>query len=123
MPQRECTKTKVKITRPQKRITLPIEMEKYQEIVDDRHAYREWINEMIDQHPELFPAAIQAGYVLHDERGSDKLEGIRLRRICLKTRDIEGKKQVFTIVPSGVMPYLVEYTDEVEKALFLRRFN
>lgn len=66
MPQRECTKSKVKVTRPQKRITLPIEMEKYQ--------------------------------------------------------DIEGKKQVFTIVSIGVMPYLVGYTDEVEKALFLRRF-
>jgi hypothetical protein len=123
MPQRECTKTKVKITSPQKRITLPIELEKYQEIVDDCCAYRKWVDEMIDQHPELFPAAIQGGYTLHDERGSDKLEGIRLRRICLKTRDVEGKKQAFTIAPSGVMPYLVGYTDEVEKALFLRRFD
>ncbi len=67
--------------------------------------------------------AIQEGYTLHDERGSDKLKGIRLRRICLKARDVEGKKQVFTIAPSGVMPYLVGYTDEVEKALFLRRFD
>jgi hypothetical protein len=123
MPQRKCTKTKVKITSPVKRITLPIEMQRYYEIVDDCRAYRKWVDEMIVKHPELFPKRISAGYSLHDERASVKLEGVRLRRICLKARDSEGKKQVFTLVPSGVMPYLVGYTDEVEKALFLRRFD
>lgn len=123
MPQRKCTKTKADITNPCKRITLPISMETYREIIGNGRAYREWIDEMIVQHPELFPVAIKNGYTLHDERGSDKLEGFRLRRICLKTRDEEGKKQVFTIAPSGVMPYLVGYTDEVDKALFLRGFD
>jgi hypothetical protein len=51
------------------------------------------------------------------------MAGIRLRRICLKQYDGAGKKQVFTIAPSGVMPYQVGYTDAVEKALFLRRFD
>jgi hypothetical protein len=123
MPQRQCTKTKGEVTSPCKRITLPITMEKYDEIIGNGSAYREWIDEMIIQHAELFPEAIRDGYSLHDERGSDKLEGIRLRRICLKKRDAQGKKQVFTIAPSGVMPYLTGYTDEVEKALFLRRFD
>ena len=98
-------------------------MERYREIVDDHGDYRKWVDEMIIQYPELFPAAITGGYTLHDERGSEKLDGVRLRRICLKTRAAEGKKQVFTIAPSGVMPYLVGYTDAVEKALFLRRFD
>jgi len=123
MPQRQCTKTKAIITSPIKRITLPIPMEKYREIVDDCPAYRKWVDEMIVEHPELFPQAIGAGYTLHDERASDKLEAVRLRRICLKVRDPEGKKQVFTIAPSSVMPYFVGYTDDVEKALFLRRFD
>jgi len=123
MPQRECTKTKAKVTSPCKRITLPIEMETYHKIVGNVKDYRQWVDEMVAQHPELFPTAIKAGYILHDERGSEKLDNMRLRRICLKTRDAEGKKQVFTIAPSGVMPYLVGYTDEVEKALFLRRFD
>jgi len=123
MPQRKCTKTKAVIASPIKRITLPITMEKYREIVDDCSAYRKWVDEMIAKHPELFPQAIGTGYTLHDERVSDKLEGVRLRRICLKARDTEGKKQVFTIAPSGVMPYFVGYTDDVEKALFLRRFD
>jgi hypothetical protein len=41
----------------------------------------------------------------------------------LKARDAEDKQQVFTIAPSGIMPYFVDMTDEIEKALFLRRFD
>jgi hypothetical protein len=78
---------------------------------------------MIAQHPELFPQAIAGGYTLHDDRSSSKLTDIRLRRICLRECTAEGKKQVFTIAPSGVLPYQVGYTDDVEKALFLRRFG
>jgi hypothetical protein len=123
MPQRESTKTKTKVTRPQKRITLPIEKERYNEIVDDCQSYRNWLDEMIIKHPELFPKNISDGYVLHDDRSSVKLEGFRLRRICLKAHDVMGKKQVFTIAPSAIMPYFVGMTDEIEKALFLRRFD
>ena len=122
MPQRKCIKEKVIVTSPVKRITLPITVEKYQEIVADCCAYRKWVDQMIVEYPELFPKAIGLGYSLHDDRVSGKLEDVRLRRICLKARDHEGKKQVFTIAPSGVMPYCVGYTDDVEKALFLRRF-
>lgn len=123
MPQRQCTKTKANSASPHKRITLPIRMEEYRKIIHDCHAYRQWVDAMIVAHPELFPKTIGAGYSLHDERTSEKLEGVRLRRICLKARDRQGKKQVFTLAPSGVMPYSVGYTDEVEKALFLRRFD
>jgi hypothetical protein len=123
MPQRESTKTKTKVARPEKRITLPIETERYNEIVADCQAYRKWLDEMIAKHPELFPENICAGYILHDERGSTKLAGVRLRRICLKAHDASGKQQVFTIAPSGILPYFVGLTDEIEKALFLRRFD
>jgi len=123
MPQRNCTKTKADIIRANKRITLPLTMEKYQEIVGNHRAYRKWIDEMIAQYPELFPKEIVGGYTLHDERASEKMEGVRLRRISLNARDGAGKKQVFTIAPSGVMPYFAGYTDDVEKALFLRRFD
>jgi hypothetical protein len=123
MPQRESTKTKAKVARPQKRITLPIEQEQYNKIVDDCQTYRKWLDEMIGSYPELFPKNIGEGYTLHDERSSTKLENVRLRRICLKARDAEGKQQVFTIAPSAIMPYFVGLTDEIEKALFLRRFE
>jgi hypothetical protein len=123
MPQRKCTKTKTKVARPQKRITLPIDLEQYHEIVADCQAYRKWLDGMIAKYPELFPENISTGYVLHDERRSVKLEGVRLRRICLKAPDTEGKQQVFTLAPSGIMPYFVGLTDEIEQALFLRRFE
>jgi hypothetical protein len=102
MPQRNCTKIKADVVSPNKRITLPIRMEQYQEIVGDHRAYREWVDEMIVQYAELFPKEVVGGYSLHDERASEKMEGMRLRRICLKACDSEGKKQVFTLAPSGI---------------------
>ncbi len=96
-------------------------MEQYNEIVDDCQAYREWLDEMISKYPELFPENISDSYLLHDERNSAKLEKVRLRRICLKARDHEGKEQAFTIAPSGVMPCFVGLTDEIEKALNHRK--
>jgi len=51
------------------------------------------------------------------------MEGLLLRRISLKVRDSAGKEQVFTIAPSGVLPYFACLTDVVEKALFLRRLD
>src|SRR6266481_5508727 len=123
MPQRKCTKTISNVARVQKRITLPIAMEEYREIVDNCDTYRKWVDEMIIVYPALFPKSIEDGYTLHDERSSMKLEEVRLRRICLKTCDENRKEQVYTIAPSGVMPYFVGLTDEIEKALFLRRFD
>ncbi len=119
MPQRKCTRTKEKV-RPSKRIVLPIEMKKYQEIVQQRDTFRMYVDEMITNHPELFPVEIKHGYRLHDMRTSVKMPEIYLRRIKVLGKEQE---QVFTIAPSGVLPYMTGCTDEVEKALFLRRFN
>lgn len=123
MPQRKCTKTKAEIVKPFKRITLPIEMEAYQTIVNDPAGFRQWLDEMIAAYPALFPATIGQGYTLHDQRVSKKMPTVILRRIKLKAADAGGKAQVFTIAPSGVLPYMTGNTDEVEKALFLRRFG
>ena len=92
MPKRQCSKTKDTVTSPIKRITLPIEMEKYQEIIDGCPAYRQWVDSMINEHSELFPDTIGDGYSLHDKRISDKLKDVPLRRICLKNLDNKGKK-------------------------------
>ena len=123
MPHRNCTKTKADVVISNKRITLPLPMEQYQEIVGNCRAYRKWVDERIAQYPELFPKEIVGGYTLHDGRSSEKMEGVRLRRIRLKVCDSAGKEQVFTIAPSGVLPYFAGLTDDVEKALFLRRFD
>lgn len=118
MPQRKYIKTKEKVSTPSKRIVLPIEMERYLKIVEEPTLFREWVDENAACFSELFPAEIAKGYVLHDMRVSSKMPEIALRRIALKE-----SKEVFTIAPSGVMPYMTSYTDDVEKALFLLRFG
>ena len=118
MPQRKCTRTKDKVSKPSKRIVLAIELEKYKQIVESPKVFREWVDENISHYPELFPASIVNGYVLHDKRTSAKMPEIVLRRIELKEN-----KEIFTIAPSCVMPYMTCYTDDVEKALFLLRFG
>lgn len=124
MPQRKYSKTRTKVAKPTKRITLPIELEQYNHMVNDCVAFRKWLDQMIEQYPELFPSDISTGYGLHDILpASVKLPEVRLRRIRLGQDDAAGQAQVFTIAPSAVLPYMTGYIDEVEKALFLRRFG
>jgi hypothetical protein len=123
MPQRKCTKTKVNVTRVCKRITLPIEWEQYKRLIGDDQLFRSHLDQMIEQYPELFPAQIAQGYRLHDKRTSQKMPEVTLRRIKLNALDEKGRAIVVTIAPSAVLAYMTGYTDEVEKALFLRRFG
>ena len=117
--QRECTKTKTTQTRANKRIIVPIEREDYEQIVNDTTAFRQYVDNMIEQHPELFPANSQQGYRLHGMHpASKKMPEVRMRRIRFHASD-----EAYTIAPSFVMPYATGYVDEVEKALFLRRFG
>lgn len=118
MPQRNYNKTKEKVSKVSKRITLPIDAAEYKAIVLDIEAFRSWVDTNIARFPELFPTSIEQGYYLHDTRTSEKLPGITFRRIALKSNG-----EVFTIAPSSVMPYMTGYTDDVEKALFLLRFG
>lgn len=124
MPQRKYSKKQKKVTKKNRRITLPITLTKYNELKRNPTAFRKWLDEMIEQYPELFPSDIEAGYYLHDTLPvSLKLVDVQLRRIRLRRQDEAGQAQVFTIAPSEVLPYMVGLTDEVEKALFLRRFG
>lgn len=117
--QRKCTKTKTTQTRANKRIVLPIDQQDYEQIVNDTTAFRSYVDDMIKHHPELFPADIQQGYRLYGlHPASKKMPEVKMRRIRLHASD-----QVYTVAPSFVMPYATGYVDEVEKALFLRRFG
>ena len=123
MSQRNCIHTLEKSFKRSKTIILPIEMPHYSSLVEDTHEFRLFLDHMIAQLPELFPEAIALGYHLHDKRASKKLEGVMIRRIKLVQLDEAGKGQVYSIVPSAVLPYMSGFTDEVEKALFLLRFG
>ena len=124
MPQRKYSKQRCKVTKVNKRIILPIKLSSYNELSQDAKVFRGWLDTMIATYPELFPRSIKIGYTLHDILpASVKLPEVRWRRIRLKERDEQERVQVFTIGSSEVMPYMTGYTDEVEKALFLRRFS
>lgn len=91
--------------------------------MSDSRIFRAEIDRYIEQWPELFPAEIRSGYQLHGKRGSKKLDGFEMQRIKLNERDANGKIIVLSIKPSRVMPYMTGYTDEVEKAHFLRQYG
>jgi hypothetical protein len=124
MPQRQCSLSKTETARPSKRICLPLSREEHDKMLETAEQFREILDEFIERCPELFPPDIKQGYELHDlTRPSVKLSGVRLRRIRLKVPGRANRAQVYTVAPSFVMPYMTGYTDEVEKALFLRRFG
>jgi hypothetical protein len=124
MPQRKYNKEQEKVAKVNPRVILPIAHDLYREIILDGKRFRHWLDEMIRQYPELFPEEIGSGYTLHDILPvSAKLPDVRFRRIKLQAVNEVGKRQVLTICSSEVMPYMTGLTDEVEKALFLRRFG
>jgi hypothetical protein len=118
----KTTKDSVALFAPTKRLCLPIERAEYDRILADPVAFRAYLDGQMTAHPELFPAAIQHGYHLHDILPpSQKLPGLRLRRIKLTTPEAAGA--VYSVAPSFVLPSMTGYTEAVEKALFLRRFG
>ncbi len=122
--KRDCSTEKDldPLSNKSKQICLPIEQEEYNQILCDPRAFRQYLGRMIEQSPELFPASIEQGYKLHSILPeSKKMSGIRLRRIELVATEGDTTP-VFTVRPSFVLPYMMGYTDDVEKALFLRRW-
>lgn len=101
-----------------KTICLPMPPDKdYNTFVEDTSSYRNYLDQMIEKYPELFPSEIISGYSFHGFVESGKLH-LRTRRILLKTR-----RQAYQIRPDTVMPYMIGTTAEVEKGLYLRRYG
>jgi hypothetical protein len=105
-------------SRGSKHICVPFASEaQYQKCVTNVAKYREHLAQSLEQHPELFPQAIGEGYTFHDRYRSRKQQ-IVLRRIKLT-----ANREVFTLRPSFVMPYLSARTADVEKARCLRQWG
>lgn len=105
----------VSATRNNRTICLPFSQETYAECINNAKEFRKYIDEHIRLFPELFPPEISNGYLMKDSYPSEK-QGIRIRRI-----DINGV--FYTIRPSFMMPYMTGTVEDVEKALFLRKFD
>ena len=97
-------------------IILPIGQEEYEQIVPIWRQFRAWVDQQYRLHPEIFPKTFEQGYKLHDDRMSEKTD-VMIRRIQLRNG------QVWTVRPSFVMPYMTGFTQEVSKALYLRKYG
>jgi hypothetical protein len=98
-------------------ICLPASKDDYLRAVASPTAFRGWIDQAFRDSPELFPKDFPHGYTLKDSRRSLR-QRLGIRRIRLK-----ATKQVFSVRPSFVMPYMTASTDEVDHPLFLRAFG
>jgi hypothetical protein len=103
--------------RGRKTICLPIAPDQYPALVEDLERFRTHLDEQIGLHPELFPPPIKSGYRFFGTTYSQKQQ-LKLRRIQLLST-----AEVYQLRPDFVMPYMIGQTDEVEKALFLRRYG
>ncbi len=117
-PKRQCNPELQLVAKPSHRIVLPVEQTEYTQHVQDRRQFRQWVDEMYQHYPELFPDTFAEGYHLHDRRHSSKMPAVPIRRIRLPHTG-----EVYRIVPSFVLPYMTGYVADVEPALFLRRFG
>lgn len=101
--------------RKNRAICVPFSQKEYNDNVNDPAKFRTLLNPRIEQYPELFPSNIREGYIMKDTYFSRKML-IIIRRI-----DISGIS--YTIRPSFVMPYMVGMVADIEKPIFLRKFD
>jgi hypothetical protein len=97
--------------RGRKTICIPCSQQQYERIVVDPERFREYLDQQIEAHPELFPPEIRRGYRMKDTYTSRKT-GWQLRRIDLRN------DQSYLVRPSFLMPYLSGRTEEVQAPLF-----
>ena len=99
-----------------KTICLPItEGIDYRALVEDRVAYRQYLDEQIAQHPELFPAEIEQGYRFHGLVWSLRQQ-LKTRRIYLPSTH-----EAYQLRPDFVTPYMSETVAVAGKALYLKQ--
>ncbi len=123
---RKCSTDREEIKSSGKQIRVPISKSNYMDIIEKPDQFRKYLDEMITMYPELFPNCIKQGYKLDGfARLSKKMPKIRLRRICpLNKGQDSAKKEVYTVGPSFILPYMTGDTENVEKAIFLhQKFN
>ena len=103
-------------TRNNRTICVPFSQDVYNDNIQNPDTFRNCLNERIELFPELFPAEIfREGYQMKDIYHSKKM--------LIPIRRIEISDVAYTVRPSFVTPYLTGLVDEVEKALFMRKFN
>jgi len=96
-------------------ICLFFEQDQYREIVADHERFRQHVDRIFQDAPEIFPPHFQKGYAMKDIRHSKKLD-LPIRRLTLRNGAI------YTVRPSFALPYMVARSDDVADALFLAKW-
>ena len=110
----------MKTSNKSKTIIIPADSEEdYLIWVQDKAEFREQLNRLFEGYPEIFPPDFEHGFRFYGFcEESKKMPDIRIRRI-----QMSFTKAVYQVSPSFQMPYRVGRTQEVEKALYLRRWG
>jgi len=96
------------------KIIIFFEESYYKEIIMDKEKFKSYLQEYINNYPELFPSNIQYSWSLNGFVPASKKQDIKIRRIKNKRN-----KDVWQIHPSFIMPYMTCKTEEASKYLFL----
>jgi hypothetical protein len=99
-------------------IRLPLGEPEYDRFITDRPYAKSRLQELHENHPELFPESFGWGYALYGFTDLSCKQQLRCRRLRL-----EPGGAVFTVAPAFVMPYMSGRAEEVDNALFLMRFH
>lgn len=100
-----------------KQICIPMTRDVYDRIWNDAGKVRRFLDPLIRDMPELFPAGICEGYELSGHLPeSKKMPGIRLRQLRLKN-------DVYSLRPSFVMSYMTGTVEELEHPLLLLSYG
>jgi hypothetical protein len=113
-------------SRGSRQICLPLDRATYDQIWDDPQAVRLLVEDLLSQHPELFPKAMTQGFSLCGKLPlSQKLPGICLRRVRVTETDENGlaTSRDFFLRPSFVLPYCCGIVEDVEKGMLLLSDN
>lgn len=99
-------------------LRLPISEVDYERLMTDQTCAQAQLAKRYAQHPELFPAEFERGDALDGFTEPSCKQPLRCRRLRLN-----ADETVWTVAPGLVMPYRSGCVAEVEKALFLMRFQ
>jgi len=105
-------------TKGYRTIRLPLAESEYDRFLTDRSYAKDRLEELYEECAELFPDAFPSGYAFFGYTEPSMKQQLLCRRIRL-----EHGRTVFTIAPAFVMPYMTGRTQDVDDALFLRRFH
>jgi len=110
------------VTHPPKKgyrtIRFPLAESEYDRFLSDRAYAKARLDELYEAFPEVFPEALPWGYALCGLTDPSIKQEIR----CRRRRLCQGQA-VFAIAPAFVMPSMTGRTQEVDQALFCRRFH